>query len=123
MDLVFSLDYRANTRFQEPSKQAVARGDSVSSVPTRSGAHGGPEAAHRGPVQRPAPVPVPGGEAAAGEAEDGGAQGADPAGRAQGPAVRGDLPSAEGRPRDRGEAQGAGSVRSAAGEFGSCETS
>lgn len=66
------------------------------------GPHGRSEAAHRGPVQRPAPVPVPGGKTPPGEAEDGGAQGADPPGRAQGPAVRGDLPPAEGRPRDRG---------------------
>lgn len=93
------------------------------SSPILSGAHGGPEAAHRGPVQRPSPVPVPGGEAAAGEAEDGGAQGADPSGRAQGPAVRGDLSSAEGRARDRGQAQRTGPVHSAPREFMQDETS
>lgn len=81
------------------------------------GAHRRSEAAHRGPVQRPAPVPVPGGEAAAGEAEDRGAQRADPPGRAQGSAVRGDIPSAEGCPGDRGEAERAGLLHSAPGEF------
>ncbi len=93
----------------------------MSSSSTYLGAHGWPEAAHRGPVQRPAPVPVPGGEAAAGEAEDGGAERADPTGRAQGPAVRGDLSPAESRARDRGQAERAGLVHSAPGKFSSYE--
>ena len=83
-------------------------------LPPCSGSHSRPQAAHRGPVQRPAPVPVPGGEAAAGEAEDGGAAGADPPGRAQGPAVRGDLPPAGGGARDRGQADWEGPLHSAA---------
>lgn len=88
-----------------------------SSSSTYLGAHCWPKAAHRGPVQRPAPVPLPGGEAAAGEAEDGGAERADPTGWAQSPAVRGDFSSAGSRPRDRGQAERAGSVHSVAGEL------
>lgn len=87
---------------------------------SHTGAHCWSEAAHRGPVQRPAPVSLPGGEAPAGEAEDRGAKRADPPGRAQGAAVRGDLPSAEGCPRDRGQTERAGPVHSAPGKLGLC---
>jgi len=60
-----------------------------------AGAHCRSEAENRGTVQRAPPVPVPGRETSAGEAEDGGASGADKAGRTQGPAQCGDLPSAQ----------------------------
>ena len=101
-----------------PLADSVMRRDElqVGDLVTRDpGAHGRPEAAHRGPVQRPAPVPVPGGEAAAGEAEDGGAPRADPPGRAQGSALRGDLPPAGGAARGGGAAAGAGPLRPATG--------
>lgn len=82
---------------------------------TGLGAHSWPEAAHWGPVQWPAPVPIPGREAAAGEAKDGGAQRVDSSGWAQGPAVCGNLPSAESSAWDRGQAERTGPIHSAQG--------
>lgn len=82
---------------------------------TDLGAHSRPEAAHWGPVQWPTPVSIPGREAAAGKAKDGGAQGVDSSGWAQSPAVCGNLPSAESFARDRGQAERTGPIHSAQG--------
>lgn len=82
-----------------------------------AGAHCRSEAENWGTVQRAPPVPVPGRETPAGEAEDGGASGADKAGRAQGPAQCGDISSAQSYEWYRGQTQRTGSLHATQGEW------
>lgn len=80
------------------------------------GPHCRSEAENRGTVQRASPVPVPGRETPAGQAEDGGTARADKAGWAQGPAQCGDITPAKSYERHRGQTQWTGCLHSTQGE-------